>query len=79
MRYLPHTSEDISTMLATIGLKSLDDLFPTVPGDCRHSGDLDLPEALSEWELNSHIDALADQMAVSPQYKIFMGAGSYDH
>jgi glycine dehydrogenase subunit 1 len=79
MRYLPHTSEDISTMLATIGLKSLDDLFPTVPGDCRHSGDLDLPEALTEWELNSHVDALADQMAVSPQYKIFMGAGSYDH
>jgi glycine dehydrogenase subunit 1 len=66
-------------MLATIGLKSLDDLFPTVPGDCRHSGDLDLPEALTEWELNSHVDALADQMAVSPQYKIFMGAGSYDH
>jgi glycine dehydrogenase subunit 1 len=79
MRYLPHTSEDISTMLAAIGLKSLDDLFPTVPRDCRQSGDLNLPEALTEWDLNSHIDALADKMAVSPEYKIFLGAGSYDH
>jgi glycine dehydrogenase subunit 1 len=79
MRYLPHTSEDISKMLAAIGVDSLDDLFPTVPGDCRHSGELNLPQALTEWELNSKVDTLADSMAVSPDYKIFMGAGSYDH
>jgi len=79
MRYLPHTSEDIAAMLAAIGLNSMDELFPTVPADCRHSGDLNLPDALTEWDLNSHVDALADQMAVSPEYKIFMGAGSYDH
>ncbi len=79
MRYLPHTPEDISKMLAAIGVESLDDLFPTVPGDCRHSGELNLPEALTEWDLNSHVDTLADSMAVSPDYKIFMGAGSYDH
>jgi glycine dehydrogenase subunit 1 len=34
---------------------------------------------LSEWELNRHIDALAGTMAVSPEYKVFMGAGSYEH
>ena len=79
MRYLPHTSEDISTMLAAIRLKSLEDLFPTVPRDCRHSGDLNLPEALTEWDLNTHIDKLANTMAVSPEYKVFLGAGSYDH
>lgn len=79
MRYLPHTPEDISAMLAAIGVNSLDDLFPTVPRDCRHCGELNLPEALTEWELNSHIDTLADSMAVSPNYKIFMGAGSYEH
>ena len=62
MRYLPHTPEDISKMLAAIGVESLDDLFPTVPGDCRHSGELNLPEALSEWDLNSHVDTLADNI-----------------
>ena len=79
MRYLPHTPEDIAAMLEAIGIKSLEDLFPTVPHDCRRSGELKLPQALTEWELNNHIDRLAATMAVSPQYKIFLGAGSYDH
>jgi len=79
MRYLPHTPEDISDMLAAVGVSSLENLFSTVPEDCRRKGDLNLPERLSEWELNSHIDTLAGTMAVSPEYKIFMGAGSYEH
>jgi len=79
MRYLPHTPEDISDMLAAVGVSSLENLFSTVPEDCRRKGDLNLPERLSEWELNSHIDKLAGTMAVSPEYKIFMGAGSYEH
>jgi glycine dehydrogenase subunit 1 len=79
MRYLPHTPEDIAAMSEAIGIKSLEDLFPTVPPDCRRSGDLKLPEALTEWELNNHIDRLAATTAVSPEYKIFLGAGSYDH
>ena len=79
MRYLPHTPEDIAAMSEAIGIKSLEDLFPTVPHDCRRSGELKLPQALTEWELNNHIDRLAATMAVSPQYKIFLGAGSYDH
>jgi glycine dehydrogenase subunit 1 len=79
MRYFPHTPEDIAAMSEAIGIKSLEDLFPTVPQDCRSSGELKLPEALTEWELNNHIDRLAVTMAVSPEYKIFLGAGSYDH
>jgi len=34
---------------------------------------------LTEWELNEHIDTLAGDMAVSPEYKVFLGAGSYEH
>jgi glycine dehydrogenase subunit 1 len=79
MLYLPHTSEDIASMLKTVGVDELDDLFSTVPEDCRFKGDLKLPEALTEWELNDHMKALSDNMAASPRYKIFMGAGSYDH
>ncbi|UCE51077.1 MAG: aminomethyl-transferring glycine dehydrogenase subunit GcvPA [Desulfobacterales bacterium] len=79
MRYLPHTPEDISAMLQAIGVKSLEDLFPTVPYDCRRTGDLKLPEALTEWELNKHIDKLSNTMAVSPEFRVFLGAGSYDH
>ena len=79
MRYLPHTSENITAMLQKVGLNSLDDLFSTIPEDCRRKTDLNLPEPLSEWELNAHMDALASSIAVSPQYKVFLGSGSYDH
>ncbi len=79
MRYLPHTSEDISEMLQTVGVQSLEDLFSSVPQECRRKNELNLPPALTEWELNNHIDRLAGSMAVSPEYKIFLGAGSYDH
>ena len=79
MRYLPHTSEDIASMLQVVGAGNLDDLFSTIPEDCRRKGDLNLPEPLTEWELNDHMEALAANVAVAPEYKIFMGAGSYDH
>jgi glycine dehydrogenase subunit 1 len=79
MLYLPHTDEDIASMLELVGVDNLDDLFSTVPKACRFKGDLNLPEQLNEWELNDHMAALSDSMAAYPQYKVFMGAGSYEH
>jgi glycine dehydrogenase subunit 1 len=79
MLYLPHTSNEISSMLQVMGVDDLDDLFSTVPDDCRLKGDLNLPKALTEWELNSHMEALSKSMAVSPEYRVFLGAGSYEH
>jgi len=79
MLYLPHTSDEISSMLQVVGVDDLDDLFSTVTADCRLKNDLKLPEALTEWELNSHMEALSKSMAISPEYNIFLGAGSYEH
>ena len=79
MRYLPQTQEDISAMLAAIGVGSLDELFASIPADCRRKAEMALPEPLTEWELDRHMDVLAATTAVEPDYKIFMGAGSYGH
>jgi glycine dehydrogenase subunit 1 len=79
MRYLPHTPEDIAAMLKAIGLDDADGLFAHIPEDCRRKEALNIPEHLTEWELNEHMDTLAGSMAVSPGYKVFMGAGSYEH
>jgi len=78
MRYLPHTEEDIRSMLQAIGIGHLDDLFSTIPEDCRLKGPLNLPEPLNEWELNDHMDALAGRMA-GPGMTSFIGAGRYEH
>ena len=79
MRYLPHTTEDIASMLQAVKIDSLKGLFAHIPEDCRYEKALNVPEALTEWELNDHMETLAQTMAVSPEYKVFLGAGSYAH
>jgi glycine dehydrogenase subunit 1 len=79
MRYLPHTPEDIAAMLKAVKIDSIEGLFAHIPEDCCRKEALKIPEYLTEWELNDHIDTLAGSTAVSPEYKIFMGAGSYEH
>jgi len=79
MRYLPHTREDIASMLKTVGVGSLDDLFNTIPDDCCCRAPLDLPQPLNEWELKALMGSMADKIAAAPDYKLFVGAGRYDH
>ncbi|MDP6394647.1 MAG: aminomethyl-transferring glycine dehydrogenase subunit GcvPA [Desulfobacterales bacterium] len=79
MRYLPHTEEDIAEMLRVVGVHTLDDLFSLIPKSCCCRTRLDLPEAISEWELNSHMVRLAGNMAAFPEYETYLGAGSYEH
>ncbi len=43
MRYLPHTDEDIAAMLKVVGVQALEDLYTSIPQDCRRSGALNLP------------------------------------
>ena len=66
-------------MLHVVGAESLDDLFSMIPEDCRRTEDLNLPEPLTEWELNDLMGVLSESMAVGPEYKVFAGAGSYEH
>ncbi len=79
MRYLPHTPEEVSAMLSAVGASDINALFDHIPEACRRHDPLGLPEALSEWELDRHMDGLSGTTAVQPEYMIFMGAGSYDH
>jgi glycine dehydrogenase subunit 1 len=79
MRYLPHTQEDIDEMLAKSGHASLDDLFNTIPDALKTKDPLNIPQGLSEWDLNEHMEALASANIACKNYKCFIGAGSYDH
>jgi glycine dehydrogenase subunit 1 len=79
MRYLPHTDEEIASMLEVVGARSLDDLFSAVPPSCRRNRGMDLPEPLSEWDLNRLMGGLASTMASPPEHAVYIGAGSYDH
>ena len=79
MRYLPHTDADIGEMLSTIGVDTIDDLFQTIPPECRFSADLSLPGPVTEWELKDLMTELSQSDAASPGTSVYIGAGSYDH
>ncbi len=55
MRYFPHTDEDIKSMLQTVGVEKLSDLFEMIPLECRKKEGLDLPNSLTEWNLSTHM------------------------
>jgi glycine dehydrogenase subunit 1 len=79
MRYLPHTEEDVASMLDTAGADTLEDLFSFIPENCKRDAPLNLPEPLSEWDLNKTMETLSEHQAKAPQSKRFIGAGSYEH
>ncbi|MDR3630446.1 MAG: aminomethyl-transferring glycine dehydrogenase subunit GcvPA [Desulfocapsaceae bacterium] len=79
MRYLPHTDDEIQAMLQVVGVEGLEDLFAPVPGGCRRKEAMDLPAPMTEWELKDHVRGLAAMMKVKPDFKVLIGAGSYDH
>jgi glycine dehydrogenase subunit 1 len=77
--FLPHTEEDVRSMLRTIGVERLDDLFEPIPEAYRVRGDLDIPRSLSEIELLDHGIRLADANAGAARLTCFAGGGAYDH
>ncbi|MBP2667597.1 MAG: glycine dehydrogenase (decarboxylating) subunit 1 [Firmicutes bacterium] len=66
-------------MLDAIGVKSVEELFADIPADVRMKRSLNLPPALSEMELKSHIQELALQDRDFEESLYFLGAGAYDH
>jgi glycine dehydrogenase subunit 1 len=78
MPYIPHTEQDRREMLATIGVESIDDLFREIPENLRVKGQLDLPPALDEARLFSHLAAIAKKNVNLVDVPCFLGAGIYD-
>jgi glycine dehydrogenase subunit 1 len=75
--YLSVTDADREAMLATIGVDKLEDLFRDIPASVRFAHDLDVPPALTEPELQRHMEELAAKNAFDEV--CFLGAGVYDH
>jgi len=80
LRYLPLTDADRGAMLATIGAKSIDDLFVDVPESARLSGPIPgLPNHATELAVERHMTALARRNVVAGEVPFFLGCGAYRH
>ena len=76
MSFLSLTDSDREAMLAAIGVDTVEDLFRDIPEGVRFRRELDVPRALTESELQAHMEELAAKNTIELS---FLGAGIYDH
>ncbi len=75
-KYFPHTADDLSAMLKTCGLSSLDELYSDIPENLVFKREYNLPGQMSELELRKFFDELGSH---NRQLNCYIGAGCYDH
>ncbi len=78
MPYIPHSDEDRKSMLAAVGVRSIQELFEDVPAGVLFP-ELDLPPALSEMEVRWEMETLAGANLTTAEGPCFLGAGAYRH
>src|SRR5688500_2988656 len=76
MPFIPHTEEDIQTMLASIGASSIDDLFDEIPPELKSDGLKRVPPGLNEMEISR---LMLERAETDGRYLSFIGAGAYEH
>ncbi len=79
MRYLPQTQNARKSMLESIGVKGVDDLYVDVPKSAFIDGLADLPKHMGELEVERDLSALASKNAAASDVPFFLGAGVYYH
>ena len=79
MKFAPHTDDDVDQMLEAIGLSSVDELFDRIPDTVRLDRALELPDGVSEMEIQADMEALAARNRSTDDLVCFAGAGAYDH
>ncbi len=78
--YIPHTDEEVASMLAFLGLSSVDELFAAVPAAVRLQRDLALADGAPEPDVLARFGQYASGNRASSDHLLcFAGAGAYDH
>jgi len=79
MRYIPHTEADVRSMLATIGVPTVDALFDSIPTSLQLGRPLEVPSAMAEPDLRAHMRDLAERNVAMSRAVSFLGGGVYRH
>lgn len=76
MPFIPHTDDDIRSMLDTIGADSIEDLFDEIPRELRGDHIDSVPEGMTEMAISRLMNERAARDAGA---LCFIGAGAYEH
>ncbi|MDE2304905.1 MAG: aminomethyl-transferring glycine dehydrogenase subunit GcvPA [Gammaproteobacteria bacterium] len=76
MAFIPHMSADVSAMLRTIGVASIDELFDEIPPELAAAELHDVPEPLNEMQIGR---LMRERARTDGAPLVFVGAGAYEH
>ncbi|PCJ86910.1 MAG: aminomethyl-transferring glycine dehydrogenase [Thiotrichaceae bacterium] len=76
MPFIPHTKTEITEMLNTIGVDSINDLFDEIPAHLRAAVMDAIPAGMNEMEVGRLMRQRAE---LNTKALCFLGAGSYQH
>lgn len=79
MPFIPHTADDTREMLAAVGVRSIDDLFTSIPEQFRRKGLLNIQPTASETEVLKDVADLASWNRTTDGRACFLGGGMYKH
>ncbi len=80
MRYLPLNDDDRKSMLETIGVSNIDELFKDIPESARLDGPVHgLPMVQSEMAVARTLGKMAGKNTPAANVPFFCGAGAYKH
>ncbi len=76
MPYIPHTPKDTEEMLASIGVKDIQDLFDEIPQPLQYTGFKEIDPGINEMDMLRQAQQLANK---NRNGLCFIGAGCYEH
>jgi glycine dehydrogenase subunit 1 len=78
--YIPNSLPEIKQeMMQDIGIKNIDQLYADIPDKYRLKKQLNLPDALSEFEVKKQVETLLSKNKTCNDMPIFLGAGCWPH
>lgn len=76
MPFIPHTPNEIQSMLQAVSAPNLDALFKEIPAHLKIDNIPDISAGMTEMEVTQHF---SKQLAVDKSLHCFIGAGAYQH
>src|SRR6201985_3732661 len=76
MAFIPHTPADVESMLATIGVSSIEQLFDEIPASLRVKSLAGVPVGLNEMQVGR---LMSERARMDGRPLCFIGAGAYEH
>ncbi len=77
--FIPHSEDDIKSLLSEIGLKSLEDLFAHIPQKVRKNAEIKIESLGDQKKVEEYFKQLALANEIPDPGKSFLGGGYYNH